>query len=81
MIRDTAATGALELRVGAGTDAAHFIAAIPTVIIYTHAQTLMKAATVMVGSNGNYMYEQTLIVMMSYLRRVHVSESRGHHSK
>lgn len=40
VVRDAAAAGALELAVGAGPSAAHFIAAIPAVIICNHAQTI-----------------------------------------
>lgn len=71
MVWDTAATGALELGVGAGLDAAHFITAVPTVIIYT--QTLVKGVTSqahkMVKSTDKFLYEQILISTMSIFRR------------
>lgn len=38
VVWDAAAAGALELGVGAGPDAAHFIAAVPAVVICNHAQ-------------------------------------------
>lgn len=42
MVGDASAAGALKLVVGAGADAAHFIAAVSTVIVYTHAGTPIK---------------------------------------
>lgn len=51
VVWDTTTTGALELGVGARLDASHFITAISTVIIYTHAQTLMKGVTTQTNKN------------------------------
>lgn len=66
VIWDTSTAGALELGVGAGPDAAHFITAISAVIIYTYGQTLIKGVTshahlyhgcnVIVEANDRFIY-------------------------
>lgn len=44
VVRDAAAAGALELGVGAGPGAAHFVAAVPAVVICNHAGGSVKSS-------------------------------------
>lgn len=45
VVRDAAAAGALELGVGAGPGAAHFVAAVPAVVVCNHAGRSVKSSS------------------------------------
>lgn len=58
VVRDAAAAGALELGVGAGPGAPHFVAAVPAVVICNHAGRAVKSSRFPGGCHGELRFAE-----------------------